>query len=96
MDQVRIRESAEQRKIVWLADYRRGDSPDNERPPPSPRPAAARQPAPPSSIDALGSADFLKAKRRNDSLAHVASGISNFRCWPIVLQNYFRDQNAQH
>jgi hypothetical protein len=63
MDQVRIRESAEQGKIVWLADYRRGDSPDNERPPPPPQPAAARQPAPPSSIDALGSADFLKAKR---------------------------------
>jgi hypothetical protein len=63
MDQARIRESAEQRKIVWLADYRRGHSPDNERPPPSPQPAAARRPAPPRSIDALGSAISARAMR---------------------------------
>jgi hypothetical protein len=75
MDQVRIRESAEQRKIVWLADYRRGVSPDdNEHPPPSPRPAAARQPAPPSSLDAFGSADFLEATRRNDPCLMIRSG----------------------
>ena len=48
-------EGATKSKIVRLADYRRCRSPaDDGRPPPSPRPAAARLPVPPVSIDVLG------------------------------------------
>ncbi len=54
MDQVRL--SGDEGKIVHLAEYRRRLAPgDNERPPPSPRPAAARRPVPLVSIDVFGS-----------------------------------------
>jgi hypothetical protein len=49
------RPSGEQSKIVQLAEYRRRLAlGDNERPPPSPRPAAARWPPPLISTDAFG------------------------------------------
>jgi hypothetical protein len=45
----------EEGKIVQLAEYRqRLARDDSGRPPPSPRPAAARRPVPPISIDVLG------------------------------------------
>jgi hypothetical protein len=54
MDYARTRQSAHAGKIVWLADYRRRVSlGDNEDPPNSPRPSAARRPAPPTATDAF-------------------------------------------
>ena len=47
--------SAEWRNVISLAEYRQRIScVDGERPPPSPCPAAARRPAQPISIEAIG------------------------------------------
>jgi hypothetical protein len=46
--------AVEPRNVVSLADFRRRTAPDSEHPPPSPKPAAARRPAPPRNVDAIG------------------------------------------
>ena len=49
----------EHRKVIWLAEFRRRISSDNDHPPPSPKPAAARRPAPPHQVDAFAWAAFM-------------------------------------
>jgi hypothetical protein len=50
---------AEQRKVISLAEYRRRIAlSDNEHPPPSPCPAAAGRPQPPTWIDATAAHDI--------------------------------------
>jgi hypothetical protein len=46
--------SADRRNVVSLDDYRPLGSPENGRPPPSPRPAAARPCVLPPPVDAVG------------------------------------------
>jgi hypothetical protein len=49
-------DTANERTIVWFADYRKSKPPgDDERPPPAPYPAAARRPEPPISVEARAS-----------------------------------------
>jgi hypothetical protein len=50
--------SIEHRKVIPLDEFRQRISSDNEHPPPSPRPAAARRPVPPDRVDAFGWATF--------------------------------------
>ena len=55
MDAIHVREGAEERKVIALADYRRRVSSADEHPPPPPRPCAARRPAALTSTDVFGS-----------------------------------------
>ena len=40
--------------VLWLADFRGRNASDDDRPPPSPEPAAARRPVSPDIADAIG------------------------------------------
>jgi hypothetical protein len=52
--------SAEQRKIISLAEYRQRIALyDPEHPPPNPRPAAAKRPQPPTWINAVATPQVL-------------------------------------
>ena len=67
MDRACAQGYGEESNVIRLADYRRSVSrPDGDRPPPSPRPAAAaRQAVPMPSLDLLGSADLLENCKRS-------------------------------